>query len=223
MIYDLVNPWDPARNPADAFYHRLVMGAESVLDVGCGTGAMLHHAREAGHRGTLAGIDPNSAFLERARRRDDIEWVFGTAAAMPWEQEFELAVMTGHAFQCLIGDGEIRASLAGVRAALHEGGRFVFETRHPQARAWETWTPSHAVEVAGVRVVHQVESVVGDVVTFTETAYATERHVLRFLDLPVLNTLVTQAGFHIDAQYGDWHGGPLTPASTEIITVAVRH
>lgn len=36
----------------------LVMSAMSVLDVGCGTGALLHEAREAGHAGRLCGLDP---------------------------------------------------------------------------------------------------------------------------------------------------------------------
>lgn len=205
-----------------------------MLDVGCGTGAMLHHARDAGHRGELAGIDPHPAYLARARRRDGIEWVLGEAAAMPWEQEFELAVMASHAFQCLVGDGEIRAGLAGVRAALREGGRFAFETRHPQARAWRDWTPAHATEVvdaAGrlLRVAHAVESVVDDVVTFTETvtdaagaAVHRDRQVLRFLGPDVLNTLLRQAGFGIEQQYGDWHGGPLDRESEVIVTVAVR-
>ena len=232
-LYDLLNPWDPGSHPADAFYHRLVAGAGSVLDVGCGTGAMLHHARATGHRGVLAGIDPNAAYLARARRREDVEWVLGEAAGLPWEQEFDLAVMTGHAFQCLVGDGAVRAGLAGIRAALHEGGRFAFETRHPQARAWLEWTPANArtvVDAAGraLRVAHEVESVVDGVVTFTGTVTEDgtvvhrERQVLRFLDPGVLTTLVRQAGFEIEAQDGDWHGGPLTPSSREIVTVARR-
>ena len=233
-LYDLLNPWDPERHPADAFHHRLVMAAGSVLDVGCGTGAMLHHARDAGHRGHLAGIDPDAASLARARRRDGIEWVLGEAAAMPWEQEFELAVMTGHAFQCLVADGEIRAGLAGVRAALREGGRFAFETRHPQARTWADWTPAHAAEVVdaagqALRVAHEVESVADGVVTFTETVTDPsgavrhrDRQALRFLSPEALNTLVRQAGFDIEAQDGDWGGGPLTSESREIVTVARR-
>jgi ubiquinone/menaquinone biosynthesis C-methylase UbiE len=232
-LYDLLNPWDPARRPADAFHHRLVMAAGSVVDVGCGTGAMLHHARDAGHRGELAGIDPDPARLARARRREGIEWVLGAAAALPWEQEFELAVMTGHAFQCLVGDGEIRAGLAGIRAALHEGGRFAFETRHPRARAWLGWTPGNATEVVDasgrtLRVCHQVESVVDGAVTFIEIVTSAgevlhrRRQVLRFLDPEVLNRLVREAGFRIEQQYGDWHGGPLTPDSAEIVTVARR-
>ena len=56
---------------------------------------------------------------------------------MTWEQEFDLVVMSGHAFQVLLGDDEIRSALAAVRAALVPGGRFAFETRNPPARTWE--------------------------------------------------------------------------------------
>src|SRR5690606_39027948 len=76
-LYDLLNPWDPTSWPGDAFYTGLVMAADSVLDVGCGTGSMLKHARGLGHAGRLAGIDPDVAMLERARTRTDIEWVEG--------------------------------------------------------------------------------------------------------------------------------------------------
>jgi hypothetical protein len=69
------------------------------------------------------------------------------AADAAWDRGFDLATMTGHAFQCLVGDDELRASLAAIRAALRDGGRFAFETRHPQARAWEDWNPSNATEV----------------------------------------------------------------------------
>jgi SAM-dependent methyltransferase len=130
-VYDLLNPWDPDHSPGDRFYAELVMAADSVLDVGCGTGTMLHLARERGHPGRLAGLDPDRVALARAQRRSDIEWVEGTAASAGREAEFDLATMTGHAFQCLITDDDVRTSLAAVHAALRTGGRFVFETRHP--------------------------------------------------------------------------------------------
>jgi len=233
-LYDLLYPWDGSRHPGDAFYLDLVMGAGSVLDVGCGTGVMLSQARGRGHGGRLVGLDPDLAALDRARRRADIEWVAGAAAQASWDREFDLATMTGHAFQCLVGDDELRASLAAIRRSLRDGGRFVFETRHPQARAWEGWNPSNASEVvdaAGrtLRVWHHVESVVGDVVTLTESTSGPDGRVLRadraslrFLDGPALGTFLAGAGFVTGAQYGDWHRGPVTGASREIITIARR-
>src|SRR5919197_1312478 len=116
-LYDVLNPW----GPSDDFYLALVMRAPSVLDVGCGTGALLRRARQAGHAGRLCGLDPDPAMLGVARRRADVEWVAGTAASMAFGGEFDLAVMTGHAFQALLGDDEVRASLAAVRWALAAG------------------------------------------------------------------------------------------------------
>jgi len=43
-----------------------VMGAASVLDVGCGTGSMLHAARDAGHKGRLCGLVPAPGMLAQA-------------------------------------------------------------------------------------------------------------------------------------------------------------
>lgn len=233
-LYDLTNPWDPERWPADGFYDDLVRTAGSVLDVGCGTGAMLGGARERGHTGRLVGIDPDRAALARARRRTDVEWVDGVAADIRWAAEFDLATMTSHAFQCLVTDDELRASLTAIRTALRGGGRFAFETRHPQARAWDGWNPSNASDiVAGngraLRMWHEVESVVGDVVTFTETTaepggpvLRVDRTSLRFLDVVTLDGFLADAGFRIEARYGDWRRGPVTAASREIVTVALR-
>ena len=78
------------------FYMPMVMGAAAVLDVGCGTGAMLHEARDAGHLGRLCGLDPAAGMIEQARRRSDIEWVLGDLTASDWKSEFDLVIMTGH-------------------------------------------------------------------------------------------------------------------------------
>lgn len=231
-LYDVLNPWDPAIWPSDAFYDELVMGAESVLDVGCGTGLMLHRARDLGHSGRLVGLDPDGAALDRARRRTDIEWVQTTAADARWRGEFQLATMTSHAFQCLVGDDELHASLVAIRSALCPDGQFAFETRHPRARAWEAWNPSNASDVVDscgrpLRVWHKVEHIAGDVVTFSGTTAQADGRVLRvdrtslrFLDPVTLDEFLTGAGFEIEARFGDWQRGPLNDESREIITIA---
>jgi SAM-dependent methyltransferase len=232
-LYDAMNPWDPARAEV-VFCTEQVMAASAVLDLGCGTGSMLHHARDLGHTGRLVGLDPDEAMLDRARRRTGIEWFHGVAADAAWDQEFDLATMTSNAFQCLVTDDELRASLTAIHTCLRGGGRFVFGTRHPQARAWESWNPSNvfAVEDATgstLRMWHEVESVVAGVVTLTETTaqrdstvLRVDRASLRFLDVPALVAFLTEAGFTIEDQYGDWCRGPITETSREIITVARR-
>jgi SAM-dependent methyltransferase len=234
-LYDLMNPWDPARRGDAGFYTEMVMAAGSVLDVGCGTGLMLHCARELGQTGRLAGVDPDRFSLARARRGDDIEWIEATAADAPRLAEFELATMVGHAFQCLITDEDVRASLSGVHRALADGGRFAFETRHPQARAWEAWNPSNPSDFAdssgrALRVWHEIESVVGDVVTLTETTaeadgpvLRVDRGDLRFMDVATLNDFLAGTGFEITAQYGSWVRDPIDASSREIITIARKY
>jgi len=227
-LYELLNPW----GPSDDFYLALVMDAKSVLDIGCGTGALLHRARLAGHAGRLCGVDPDAASLDIARRQTEIEWRLCAASSLAWHREFDLATMTGHAFQALASDDELRASLSAIRRTLADGGRFAFETRNPLARAWERWNPANAIDVVDasgrpVRISHQVESVVGDVVTFTETTSESgggplrvDRANLRFLDVDALASFLTDAGFEIEEQYGDWRRGRLTRESPEIVTIA---
>lgn len=217
------------------FYLKLAMAANSVLDVGCGTGALLHRAREAGHKGRLCGVDPAAGMLEQARRRDDIEWILGDVNSGGWDRAFDLIVMTGHAFQVFIADDELRAALAAIRAALTDSGRFVFETRNPLIREWEHWTPDKSVQVidsdgAVVRLAREVQMpVVADVVSFSHIFTSLgwdgpqiSRSTLRFLGAPALASFLSEAGLAIEEQFGDWDRRPLTARSREIITVARR-
>ena len=217
------------------FYLPLVMSSASVLDVGCGTGALLHMAREAGHSGRLCGLDPAAGMLRQARKRSDVEWILGDLASVVWEREFDLVVMTGHAFQVFVDDEEIHASLAAIRSALTGDGRFAFGTRNPLLRPWERWTPDNAQEIvdasgAVVRRSREVQTPVeGDVVsfaiTFSSPGWERPRHsrsTLRFLDADSLSLFLSNAGLAIEKQFGDWDRSPLTETSPEIITIARR-
>jgi SAM-dependent methyltransferase len=232
-LYDEFHPWEQ-RDDLD-FYLPMVMSAEAVVDAGCGTGALLRRAREDGHTGRLCGLDPAEAMLDQARTRSDIEWIIGDLGSVTWDQEFDQVVMTGHAFQVLVEDNEIQTSLATIRSALSKDGHFAFETRNPLARAWETWTPDNAVEVAGqggaiLRMAHEVETLVdGDLVSFTTTFTSpgwdrpqVSRSTLRFLDADSLARFLSDADLTIEEQYGDWDRHPLTDTSPEIITIARR-
>ena len=210
------------------------MSADRVLDVGCGTGALLRAARVAGHPGRLCGLDPAPAMLDVARRQTDVEWRCGDASRATWDEDFDLVVMTGHAFQVLIADEDIHTSLAGIRRSMSGSGRFVFETRNPLVREWETLTADRVVEVTtpagSVTMRHQVDTPVeGAIVSFTTTFDSPgwncaeySRSTLRFVDNQELSTFLADAGLQIDTQFGDWDGQPLADDEPEIITVARR-
>lgn len=231
--------YDPLNGTVDRedfrFYLPWIMSARSVLDVGCGTGALLHQARRAGHAGRLCGLDPALGMLERARARSDIEWILGDLGTTAWNREFELVVMTGHAFQVFVEDEELRTALAAIRSALTDTGQFAFETRNPLVRAWERWTPDAPIDAVGptgapIRLTHQLHTPVrGDRVAFTSTVTSsawdgpwTSHSTLRFLDAGTLSGFLSEAGLEIAEQFGDWDRGPLTGTSPEIITFARR-
>jgi ubiquinone/menaquinone biosynthesis C-methylase UbiE len=230
-LYDLFYP-----HRADfEFYLPFVMSSTSALDVGCGTGALLRAAREAGHTGRLCGLDPADGMREQASKRSDIEWILGDLASVAWDREFDLIVMTGHAFQVFIDDREIQASLAAIRSALTDDGRLVFETRNPLFQIWRNWTPDNAVQTvdetgAVVRMWHQVDLPLdGDIVSFTTTFTSPawekpelSRSRLRFLGSDSLSQFLTDAGLRAEEQFGYWDRSPLIDTSPEIITIARR-
>ena len=238
--YDAFFPWEDRED--FHFYLPRAMAARSVLDVGCGTGMLLHHAREAGHQGRLVGLDPAPGMLERARRRTDVEWVLGDLGAVSYREEFDLVLMTGHAFQELVTDADLRAALGAVRAALTPEGSFAFETRNPALRGWEQWDFEYSLVAADpegsggkVRMNMQPEGpatpapggglLVRAVTRVTGPAWPglrSHRSTYRFLDAAQLRELLAEAGLHVVEQYGDFDGSPLSPTAPEIITIARR-
>src|SRR5262249_42496585 len=143
----------------------------SVLDVGCGTGALLRAARASGHTGRLVGVDPAAAMLDVARARTDVEWVHGTVADT--SGPFDLAIMTGHAFQVFLTDDELVSALSPIGARLSSTSRFAFETRNPAAREWEAWARRFArrivVDGDSFEMTTAIDAVDGELVTFTHT------------------------------------------------------
>ena len=229
-LYNQMNPW----GPSDDFYLPLVMAAGSALDVGCGTGMMLHAARDRGHTGRLLGIDPDRHALAIAAKRDDIEWIEGRAEDLSFDGAFDLAIMISHGFQFITSDDEIRRSLQAIRRALRPGGRFAFETRNPTQRAWETWAAAGRetfTDPGGRTLISWYETdLVGDgLVNLVEvfanpdgTEVRRDQAMMRFLSIEQVRGHLMQAGFAIEEQFGDWDRSPVSDASREIITIARR-
>ncbi|NYE94679.1 ubiquinone/menaquinone biosynthesis C-methylase UbiE [Psychromicrobium silvestre] len=231
-VYDELNSgtWD-----TDFYAAQLSAEPLRVADIGCGTGAFAVRLARLGHQ--VVGVDPSSAMLDFARRREGAElvhWLDGTAESLP-SGPFDAALMMGHAFQCLLSDEAILATLRAVRSRLAPGGRFMFESRNPVAKAWLGWnTPENQpsrTETASegpLEESYRVLSAKNELVDFecwnkflSDDEEITERATLRFAPASTLDTLLAAAGFGAIRWFGDWNGADFDPrSSAEIIVIA---
>src|SRR6202007_118088 len=90
------------------------LGAERVLDVGCGTGCLAVLLAESGR--AVVGVDPARASLEIAKSKDKtgtVTWIHGDAAKSP-ALDADLAVMTGNVAQVFITDDDWTQALQAI-------------------------------------------------------------------------------------------------------------
>ncbi|AVT29565.1 SAM-dependent methyltransferase [Plantactinospora sp. BC1] len=155
------------------------LGAETVLDVGCGTGSLA--ILLARHGRSVVGVDPAEASLQVARGKDPagtVRWIHGDCTALP-PVEADLATMTGNVAQVFLTDDDWARTLRGIRAALRPAGHLVFETRRPERRAWQEWAATVdpvTLEIPGTGPVQRRLEV-----TEVGLPFVSFRYVYRFL------------------------------------------
>lgn len=232
-LYDLLNSgdWDYR------FYaEQIGVQRQNILDLGCGTGTFALRLTAAGHE--VTAIDPAPTMIDHARRRSGanaVEWIVGDASCIPGHAQFDVVTMTGHAFQCLLTDDDIVATLRIVREAIGAEGRFMFETRNPFSKPWIDWTPDLSIRSiqsdkhGPVDVFHECIAEAESLVEF-ETHYVfhldgTEqisKSRLRFMSGETLKMHIYTAGFRACELYGDWNGEPFEETSSKEI-IAICH
>ncbi|WP_433476079.1 class I SAM-dependent methyltransferase [Spirillospora sp. CA-142024] len=99
------------------------------LDVCCGTGAGVRTLEPLCQEG-VTGVDFSAGMLAQARTaHPDAEWVEADARALPFAEDFDLAVTFGALGHLL--PAERPAVFAGVHRALRPGGLFAFPIGAP--------------------------------------------------------------------------------------------
>ena len=212
-LYDLGNAGSEDRD----FYLRLAgPPPQSVLDLGCGTGLLCHAFAARGH--SVTGVDPAEAMLSVARRgagSDQIEWVQSDAEAFSSDKRFDLIIMTGHAFQVLLTDAQIRATFQTFARHLKPDGRVVFESRIPNLDWDAIWARDYTVQSADgpVRAVRRMTDVsrAPHFLSFAWDYHFTDEIItsdstLRFLTLEQVQAFAADAGLSLIKLSGEWDG-----------------
>lgn len=227
QFYDLDNGWHPGLD----YFLKSAGRANSILDLGCGTGLFLSRIPKP-HLAT--GVDPAGAMLEIARQQQNggkVNWIEADARTLRIDARFELIVLTGHAFQVFLTHEDQRAVLKTIATHLAPGGTFVFDTRNPGAQEWRSWTPDqtrHGIEhprLGPITTWNDVEYDEKTAVVTYETHYqvaSNDRHFsaeskIKFAPQDQLAGLIDSAGLTVETWHGDWHGNEFSAASPEII------
>ncbi|MGH2511928.1 MAG: class I SAM-dependent DNA methyltransferase [Candidatus Limnocylindrales bacterium] len=207
-IYDALDPDRGDLDPYVAIVREL--GAQSVLDIGCGTGELAVLLASGGIH--VVGIDPAAASLDVARAKpyaDVVRWIVGDATILP-ELQVDLAVMTGNVAQAVVADGDWSALLRATHRSLRPAGHLVFEVRDPARRAWEAWTPERTrkcVDIPGVGRVEtwcRITEIDGDRVSFrwtfrfeSDATVMTSDSTLRFRTRREIASSLSVHGFEV--------------------------
>lgn len=215
-LYDADNPDGPDHD----YYRELAArhAANSILDLGCGTGILTVTFAGPGRR--VTGVDPSAAMLGYARRRPGaqaVRWVHGDSRLLP-DGPYDLMVMTGNVAQH-IADPQWQRTLSDLRARAAAGAVLAFESRNPAARAWETW----GQEEPEIR--HTPHGPLAERCTVTEQGHGRvllrfdnhflatgerigQETLLTFRDRSTLARQLHAAGFKVSAVWGTWRRTP---------------
>lgn len=157
-IYDAL---DPDRRDLRAYVDLVdELGADRVLDVGCGTGSLALMLADRGH--DVVGVDPAAACLAVARAKpgaQGVRWIDGDVTSVKVTDR-DVTLMTGNTAQAISDPGQWAVTLRAVRASPRPGGHLVFETRDPAARAREHWTREATYKVTKIPGAGRVSSCV---------------------------------------------------------------
>ena len=171
----------------------------AVLDLACGTGRITLPLARAGI--DVTGLDNAPAMLDVARRKAaaeglELTWVEADMRNFELDRLFGLIVMPYRSFLHLLTAEDQASCLTAVHRHLVPGGRF----------ALNLFTPPFRVAGAQAPVLSRIY----------------KRMRLRYVQPDEMRSLLTAAGFDIEAAYGGFLNEPLTDSSSEMVWLARR-
>ena len=229
--YDQDNPDGPDHD----FYRTTAdnLAPRTIIDLGCGTGMLTVTLRSPNR--TVVGIDPSQSMLDLATQRpgsQGVRWVRGDASSLA-SGCADLIVMTGNVAQHIVGTAW-PAALRDVYAGLRPGGRLVFESRNPVARAWQAWaatgrttrettlgTVTQWMDVEPMTRDGHVSFLAHSVLASSDETIV-ERQTLAFRSEHRIRLDLADAGLQVEAVWGGWSDEPVGAHSRVMVFQAQR-
>jgi len=231
-LYDIDNP----RGASHDFYIELAkeIGANKILDFGCGTGLLTRELASYGWN--VTGIDPSSTMLQYARKQsgaDSVDWIEGDSSILG-APNADLVLMTGNVAQVFLKDYAWTTTLGHIYEALSFGGYLIFESRNPKARGWENWKPENSYK--RIQTPYGERESWFDLISVQEGSVRFQTHnvfieteetfivdsTIRFRTEQEICNSLEQVGFKIKNVYGSWSREPLISNSRIMVFVAQR-
>lgn len=223
------------------------LGAEPkhILEIACGSGRILVPLAKAGH--TVVGLDMDEAMLgkipAKAEGMSNITWRTGDAISDEWGTGYDVVVIAGNFLMNIVSDeGPERAQrvlLEKARQALKPGGLLYIDYNH-------TIYPEQWYVHPGERVIWEGIDSCGTAgrMLLRDSAYdaetglisSTRRYELKtafgekiqkempsvkhFVKLEQIRNWLSEEGFCIEKEYGDYAGNPIGEATGRAIICA---
>ena len=223
-----------------AFITRLTeeTNARSVLDVCCGSGIVTIPVSE--QLNEAIGIDISEGMLkyakDKAKSRSNLRFLHLDATQFSLGKKFDLAIMTGNAFQAFLSDEMLAGALSSISRHLEKGGRFVFDTRLPtpenleldhEMALWQTYvSPTYGeVNYFGMKAEYDLQTSIMYLNKERHFESGTIEHSsidLKYRPLEDIEGFLEQAGFRIIEKYQSWSAQVFEANANSLVCVAEK-
>ncbi|MFZ4857329.1 MAG: class I SAM-dependent DNA methyltransferase [Desulfuromonadaceae bacterium] len=213
-------------------HHR---GAETVLDLGCGTGR--HDLLLAGMGYRVSGVDQSEEMLAVAGSHDSVcRFHHGDIRSVRLDEKFDVVVSLFHVMSYQVTTEDLRAALATAKAHLNPNGIFIFDfwygpavlTDRPAVRVKRLEDEAIAVTRVAEPVMYPNDNSVDvnyQVFIRNKASGRTEElcetHRMRYLFRPELDLLLKESGLSI-VEIAEWMTGKAPGFDTWGVCCVVR-
>ena len=216
-----------------------------ILEIACGSGRILVPLAKAGHM--VVGLDMDEAMLRKipakAEGLDNIAWRMADAIVEDWETDYDVVVIAGNFLMNIVSDeGPEQAQkvlIEKAKRALKPGGMLYIDYNH-------TFHPEQWYVYPGERVIWQGTDSHGTTgrMLLCDSAYdaetgliqSTRRYELEtatgekirketpsvkhYVSLEQIHTWLSEEGFRIENEYGDYAGNSIGETTGRAIICA---